>query len=433
MVELVVSIPACCKVVQKKSVKPITSASRHSSRLGACGLRRNSQSANGASAAAETAKRAATKASAGMVAVAYFWATKVTPHKTAVMRSRPSAPKRLMPPPTAECRMPSGLLDFDQRAGEVLWVQKQHRLTMSADFRVSVSKHAPARSFELVAGGDDVLNLIAEVMHAAVRIAIEKLGDRRVRAQRMQEFDFRVGQFDEDDGHPMIRLRFRFGNASAECFPIGPRRLFEIGDSDSDVVELTDHNGLRFTHTSTTSTCTCGFLPQTVLTEPRTPRSMAVDTTSASRRLPGGRLSKASKMASSISASIAAPSRVRSGRPAIITSGSPAISPLAVSAIAIETTPAKLSLRRWPTHSLHTGNRTARSLARRPLVTLPNVQTSPGASRIRSPLKARKTCGTPCALAKSACSLKCNGSPCAGTAIFGRTQAYIFATSARRG
>jgi hypothetical protein len=59
-----------------------------------------------------------------MVAVAYFWATKVTPHKTAVMRSRPSALKRLMPPPTAECRMPSGLLDFDQGAGEVLRVQK---------------------------------------------------------------------------------------------------------------------------------------------------------------------------------------------------------------------------------------------------------------------------------------------------------------------
>ena len=36
---------------------------------------------------------------------------------------------------------------------------------------------------------------------------------------------------------------------------------------------------------------------------------------------------------------------------------------------------------------------------------------------MRSPLKARKTCGTPCALAKSACSVKCNGSPCAGTAI----------------
>jgi hypothetical protein len=66
--------------------------------------------------------------------------------------------------------------------------------------------------------------------------------------------------------------------------------------------------------------------------------------------LPGGRLSKASKIASSIIASIAAPSRVRSGSPVIITSGSPAISPLAVSAIAIETTPAKLSLRRWPTH-----------------------------------------------------------------------------------
>ena len=61
-------------------------------------------------------------------------------------------------------------------------------------------------------------------------------------------------------------------------------------------------------YTSTTRTCTCGFLPQTALTEARTARSMALETTSASRRLPCGRLSKASKIASSINASIAAPS-----------------------------------------------------------------------------------------------------------------------------
>ena len=102
LVALVVSIPACCRVVPKKSARPITSARRHSSRLGACGLRRNSQSANGASAAAETAKRAATKASAGIVAVAYFCATNVTPHRKAVKKSRPSALRRLMPPSIAE-------------------------------------------------------------------------------------------------------------------------------------------------------------------------------------------------------------------------------------------------------------------------------------------------------------------------------------------
>src|SRR5580698_452872 len=236
-------MPACCKVVAKKRARPIISASRHSSRFGACGLRRNSQSANGARTAAETAKRAATKASAGMVAVAYFCATKVTPHRKAVKRSRPSALRRLMPPPTAEYRMPSDLLDFDQRAGEVLWVQKQHRLTMSADFRVSVPEHAPAGSFELVAGGDDILNLIAEVMYAAVRIAIEKLGDRRVRAQRMQEFDFRIGQFDEDDRHPMIGLWLRGRDAGAQRFAINQRRLLEIRDGDGDMVELAHHGG----------------------------------------------------------------------------------------------------------------------------------------------------------------------------------------------
>ena len=50
-------------------------------------------------------------------------------------------------------------------------------------------------------------------------------------------------------------------------------------------------------YTSTTSACTCGFLPQTALTELRTPRSMALDMASGSRRLPRGRLSKVSKMA----------------------------------------------------------------------------------------------------------------------------------------
>ena len=107
--------------------------------------------------------------------------------------------------------------------------------------RVPIAEYARALGFELVAGGDDVLDLVAEMVHAAVRIALEKLGDRRVRAKRMQEFDFRIGQFDEDDRHAMVGLRLRSGDARAERFAIDARRFFEVGDGDGDVVELADH------------------------------------------------------------------------------------------------------------------------------------------------------------------------------------------------
>ena len=108
-------------------------------------------------------------------------------------RSRPSAPRRLMPPPTAVVRMPSDLLDLDQRAGEVFRVQKQHRLAVSADFRVPVPENARALGLELVASSDDVLDLVAEVVHPAVRIALEKFGDRRVGAERCKSSIFVLG------------------------------------------------------------------------------------------------------------------------------------------------------------------------------------------------------------------------------------------------
>src|SRR5271154_3982723 len=57
---------------------------------------------------------------------------------------------------------PSHLLDLDQRAGEVFRVEEQDRLAVGADFRVPVAEHARALGLELVAGGDDIRDLITE-------------------------------------------------------------------------------------------------------------------------------------------------------------------------------------------------------------------------------------------------------------------------------
>ena len=54
-------------------------------------------------------------------------------------------------------------------------------------FGLAVAEHARALGFELVARGDDVFDLVAEMMHAAFWIALQEFGDRRVRAERMQQ------------------------------------------------------------------------------------------------------------------------------------------------------------------------------------------------------------------------------------------------------
>ncbi len=56
------------------------------------------------------------------------------------------------------------LLDFDQRAGEVLRMKEHHRLAMRADLRLAVAQHTGALRLETVPRGDDVIDLVAEMM-----------------------------------------------------------------------------------------------------------------------------------------------------------------------------------------------------------------------------------------------------------------------------
>src|SRR5262245_35612135 len=68
----------------------------------------------------------------------------------------------------------SGLLQFHQGAAEVLGVQEQDRFPMRPHLGLAVAQGARAGGLEGVAGGNDVVDLVANVMNATVGVAFEK-------------------------------------------------------------------------------------------------------------------------------------------------------------------------------------------------------------------------------------------------------------------
>src|SRR5437763_1631858 len=137
--------------------------------------------------------------------------------------------------------MGSGLLELDQRAAEILRVQEQDRLAVGADLRFAVAEDARALVLEPVAGGADVVDLVADVMDAAVRIALEELRDRRALPEWRQQLDLRVGQDHEHGGDAVIGLPHGGRYLGAQAVAINGGRLGEIADRDGDVIEAADH------------------------------------------------------------------------------------------------------------------------------------------------------------------------------------------------
>ena len=63
-------------------------------------------------------------------------------------------------------------------------MEEEHRLAMGPDLGIALAEHAGAVGDEPVAGGDDVVDLVAEMMDAAVRVALEEGRDGRFVAER---------------------------------------------------------------------------------------------------------------------------------------------------------------------------------------------------------------------------------------------------------
>src|SRR4051794_31602437 len=62
------------------------------------------------------------------------------------------------------------LLQLDQGAGEILGMQEQHRLVVGAYPGLAVAQHPRSPGLELVARGVDILDLVADVVDAAVGV-----------------------------------------------------------------------------------------------------------------------------------------------------------------------------------------------------------------------------------------------------------------------
>ena len=114
---------------------------------------------------------------------------------------------------------------------------------MGADLGRAVAEHARALGFELVACRKDIVDLVADVVDAAVRIALQELGDRLVCAERLQQLDLGVRQRNEHRVHAMGRLRHHGRDGGAERLAIDIRCLGDVADRNGDVVQSSDHEG----------------------------------------------------------------------------------------------------------------------------------------------------------------------------------------------
>src|SRR5580693_2554833 len=91
---------------------------------------------------------------------------------------RGSKRKQTMAFQSIRARAGLNLLELDQGAAEILGMEEQYRLVVSAEFGLAVAKHARAFGLELVARGNDVFHLVADMVHAASRIALEEVAHR---------------------------------------------------------------------------------------------------------------------------------------------------------------------------------------------------------------------------------------------------------------
>ena len=66
---------------------------------------------------------------------------------------------------------------LDQRAGEILWVQEQYGFAVGPGFWVSVAKDTCPCRDQLIAGGEDVIDLVADVVNAARWVFGKEPGD----------------------------------------------------------------------------------------------------------------------------------------------------------------------------------------------------------------------------------------------------------------
>ena len=123
-------------------------------------------------------------------------------------------------------------------------MKEQHRLAVGADLRLALAKNPRALRHEPVARFPDVGHLVAEMVDAAVGVAFEESGNRRLVAEHAEQLDLGVGQLDEDRGHAMLGLIDLIGDLGPQRVAVDRGRRLQVRHGNGDMIQTPDHKRL---------------------------------------------------------------------------------------------------------------------------------------------------------------------------------------------
>src|SRR5262249_31685225 len=105
---------------------------------------------------------------------------------------------------------------------------------MRADLTLAIAKHAGALGDNFVGRLFDGRPSETKMRDPAVRIALEKAGDRRVVPEQAEQLDLRVRQLDEHGRDAVLRLIELIRNFGTELVAIDSDRCLQVGNGDGD-------------------------------------------------------------------------------------------------------------------------------------------------------------------------------------------------------
>ena len=119
------------------------------------------------------------------------------------------------------------LLELDQRAQKIPRMDEGDPLAGDVVLRLAVTQHAHPVAGKAARGLIDVVDAETEMMNAALRIALEELGDRRIRPRRRDQLDPGDAQLDIGETHALLGVEHRLADPQSVFLaraPAPPRR-----------------------------------------------------------------------------------------------------------------------------------------------------------------------------------------------------------------
>lgn len=112
---------------------------------------------------------------------------------------------------------------------------------MCPDLWFAIAEDARALRLQAIAGGQDILDLITQMVNAAGWIAFKETRHRRIRTQGMQKLNVGVRKPNKNGRNPVCRHVLGLGDRSPQHLPVQPGGSLQIGDNNRHMVQLFDH------------------------------------------------------------------------------------------------------------------------------------------------------------------------------------------------